>query len=168
MLNVLPEVIEERTDDFTEALHDGVINSYAPVKNDDEQNLMPNSYVQIPKIHEQADKKMPRLSIATIKSIEKIRGISCRTVLWYVVFVGFMVNYMYRININIAIVEMILIRNSGAADHHVSECLQSIPNQMNSTSSTSQLNGVSVVVVFFAWFFPSIFIRMDIFNKDFS
>lgn len=151
MLNVLPEVIEERSDDLTETLDDGVINGYAPAKNDDEQNLMPNSDVQVPKIYEQPEKKMPRLSIATIVSIEKIRGISCRTVLWYVVFVGFMVNYMYRININIAIVEMILIRNSGAADHHMSECLQSIPNQTNSTSSSSQLNGVSVVVfcVFF-------------------
>lgn len=167
MLNVLPEVIEERTDNLTETLDDGVINGYAPAKNDDEQNLMPNSDVQVPEIYEQTEKKMPRLSIATIKSIEKIRGISCRTVLWYVVFVGFMVNYMYRININIAIVEMILIRNSGAADHQMSECLQSIPNQTNSTSSSSQLNGVSVDVfcVFFSINFHS---SGYFFNKVFS
>lgn len=34
-------------------------------------------------------------------------GVKQRTVLWYLVFVGFAVNYMIRINLNITIVDMI-------------------------------------------------------------
>lgn len=34
-------------------------------------------------------------------------GIKQRTILWYLVFVGFSVNYMIRINVNISIVDMI-------------------------------------------------------------
>lgn len=38
---------------------------------------------------------------------EKEVGISARSTLWYLVFVGFAVNYMIRINTNITIVAMI-------------------------------------------------------------
>jgi hypothetical protein len=34
-------------------------------------------------------------------------GVKARSVLWYLTFVGFAMNYMIRININIAIVDMI-------------------------------------------------------------
>lgn len=34
-------------------------------------------------------------------------AVQARTVLWYLVFIGFAVNYMIRINLNITIVEMI-------------------------------------------------------------
>lgn len=34
-------------------------------------------------------------------------GVRQRTILWYLVFVGFSVNYMIRINVNIAIVDML-------------------------------------------------------------
>lgn len=61
-------------------------------------------------------------SIVSLKSLEKLRGVNCRTVLWYVTFVGFMVNYMYRISINIAIVDMVAIRKVTASNQNESEC----------------------------------------------
>lgn len=52
------------------------------------------------------------------------KSISCRQVLWYLAFVGFAVNYMIRINLNIAIVDMIqskkITNNNGNVV--VSEC----------------------------------------------
>lgn len=51
-------------------------------------------------------------SVATIKSIDKSNSINCRMVLWYITFFGFMINYMYRININIAIVGMVASRKT--------------------------------------------------------
>lgn len=38
---------------------------------------------------------------------EVVVGIRARSVLWYLTFIGFAMNYMIRININIAIVDMI-------------------------------------------------------------
>lgn len=49
--------------------------------------------------------------------------VNCRTALYYVAFVGFMVNYMYRININITIVEMVSIKKSSVTNNATSECL---------------------------------------------
>lgn len=48
-----------------------------------------------------------------------------RTILWYIVFVGFSVNYMIRININIAIVEMIDTNFKKSTNNTIitSECL---------------------------------------------
>lgn len=66
-------------------------------------------------------------------------SINCRTVLWCVTFVGFMVNYMYRININIAIVEMISTKKPTVSNDHTSECLahQIFESTINTTSTTT-------------------------------
>lgn len=90
-----------------------------------EQSLVPPPVYQ--KTTEHTDnKKYPHSSrlnsIVTLKSLEKIRGVNCRTVLWYVTFVGFMVNYMYRITINIAIVDMVAIRKVTPLNQYESEC----------------------------------------------
>lgn len=45
-------------------------------------------------------------SVATIKSAGRKQTINARTVLWYFSFFGFAINYMLRVNINIAIMEM--------------------------------------------------------------
>ena len=52
-------------------------------------------------------------------------GVKARTVLWYLTFVGFAVNYMIRINASISIVDMIdgnFKRSSNASDL-MSECI---------------------------------------------
>lgn len=66
--------------------------------------------------------------------VVKKPSIDCRTVLWYVSFVGFMVNYMYQININIAIIEMVPARKSPDANHQRSECIITVDEQINSTN----------------------------------
>lgn len=38
---------------------------------------------------------------------EEVVGVKARSVLWYLTFVGFAMNYMIRININITVVSMI-------------------------------------------------------------
>lgn len=52
-------------------------------------------------------------------------GVKARTVLWYLTFVGFAVNYMIRINASISIVDMIdgnFKRSSNGSDL-ISECI---------------------------------------------
>lgn len=39
--------------------------------------------------------------------IEKTQGVKARTILWYLTFFGFAINFMVRVNVNIAIVNMI-------------------------------------------------------------
>ncbi|KAK9745456.1 Major Facilitator Superfamily [Popillia japonica] len=55
--------------------------------------------------------------------------ISARTVLWHVVFAGFAVNYMIRLNLNIAIVSMVKYKTNKDVDVTSSECFS-----RNSTS----------------------------------
>ena len=53
-------------------------------------------------------------------------GVKARTVLWYLTFVGFAVNYMIRINASISIVDMIdgnFKRSSNASNDLISECI---------------------------------------------
>lgn len=52
-------------------------------------------------------------------------GVKARTVLWYLTFVGFAVNYMIRINASISIVDMIdgNFKRSSNANNLVSECI---------------------------------------------
>lgn len=57
------------------------------------------------------------------KRPSKWGSINCRTILWYVTFVGFMVNYMYRVNINIAIVDMVAVKKATTSNEHTSECV---------------------------------------------
>lgn len=58
-------------------------------------------------------------------------GVKARTVLWYLTFVGFAMNYMIRININIAIVDMISSEFKGRKVD-MSECF-SVTNATNTT-----------------------------------
>lgn len=80
-------------------------------------------------------------SVTTIKSIGKKQTVNCRTVLWFLTFFGFMINYMFRININIAIVEMVATRKVSSVSH-VSECI--VESMVNSTilSSTAAVHPV--------------------------
>lgn len=103
-------------------------------ENEDGQILMPAPVYQ--RTTENVNKEKHLLvstlgSVASLKSIGKMGGVNCRTILWYVTFVGFMVNYMYRININIAIVEMVA-RKPATANHQTSECI--IAETLNSTA----------------------------------
>lgn len=65
-----------------------------------------------------------------------------RTILWYLVFVGFSVNYMIRININIAIVDMLSSTNkvkspSTTVKSSSSECFVRSSNSSTILSSNS-------------------------------
>lgn len=63
---------------------------------------------------------------------EVVVGIKARSVLWYLTFIGFAMNYMIRININIAIVDMISDEfKSNNRKVHLSECQSESSN--NST-----------------------------------
>lgn len=62
---------------------------------------------------------------------EETVGIKARSVLWYLTFVGFAMNYMIRININIAIVDMISSEFKGKGVV-MSECF-SVVNATNAT-----------------------------------
>lgn len=64
----------------------------------------------------------PKPEIVDSKPIHK-KSIKCRTVLWHVTFWGFVVNYMVRCNINMAIVSMVVPRiPTKKSDVKVSEC----------------------------------------------
>lgn len=62
---------------------------------------------------------------------EESVGVKARSVLWYLTFVGFAMNYMIRININIAIVDMISNEFKGKGVV-MSECV-TIANATNLT-----------------------------------
>lgn len=63
-------------------------------------------------------------SVTTIKSVGTKQTVNCRTVLWFLTFFGFMINYIYRVNINIAIVEMVANHKASTTDTiHSSECI---------------------------------------------
>lgn len=68
---------------------------------------------------------------------------SARGVLWYLVFFGFAVNYMIRINLNIAIVAMIQPKPSSNVSL-TSECLVVVPSPHNETGG-SNLSVVSLL-----------------------
>lgn len=79
-------------------------------------------------------------SITSLKSIEKIQSVSCRTVLWYITFFGFIVNYMLRVNMNIAIVEMVTMPKRA---NQAAACFQSLNETFNSSLDT--VNDVSIL-----------------------
>lgn len=60
-------------------------------------------------------------------------GIKQRTILWYLVFVGFSVNYMIRINVNISIVDMIDENFKKVTNNTIvaSECIARTANSTN-------------------------------------
>lgn len=53
---------------------------------------------------------------------EVVVGVRARSVLWYLAFIGFAMNYMIRINMNIAIVDMISDEFKSVKKIHMSEC----------------------------------------------
>ena len=63
---------------------------------------------------------------------EETIGIKARNVLWYLTFFGSAMNYIIRININIAIVDMISSEFKGGKSAGVSECYDAI----NATNAT--------------------------------
>ena len=75
---------------------------------------------------------------ATPKLVEeKTDGMKARTVLWYMTFFGFAVNYIIRINANIAIVDMIDLNYKKNLNENqtivASECfINDITNSMDS------------------------------------
>lgn len=79
-------------------------------------------------------------SVTTIKSIGKKQTVNCRTVLWFLSFFGFMINYIYRVNINIAIVEMVANHKISTINvNHSSECIV-VPTVINATAFELRLN----------------------------
>lgn len=60
-------------------------------------------------------------SIQSSRSLNK-NSTSARTVLWYLVFFGFAINYMIRINLNIAIVDMTSSNKKTIEKNHMTEC----------------------------------------------
>lgn len=68
---------------------------------------------------------------------EKTDGVKARTVLWYMTFFGFAVNYIIRINANIAIVDMIDLNYKKSSNENqtivASECF--ISDITNTTDS---------------------------------
>ncbi|XP_014298536.2 sialin isoform X1 [Microplitis demolitor] len=73
--------------------------------------------------------------------------LSCRDVLWILVFCGFAINYMLRINMNLAIVAMIIPRTKAAA---VAQCsapyIVSTGNWKNDTNINSSIFSTSSIV----------------------
>jgi hypothetical protein len=67
---------------------------------------------------------------------EESVGIKARSVLWYLTFVGFAMNYMIRININIAIVDMISSDFRGKSVV-MSECVTSFNSSNLTFAETS-------------------------------
>lgn len=67
-----------------------------------------------------------------------------RTILWYLVFVGFAINYCIRINVNIAIVDMIdeSFRKSTNKSIIESECFEKLPENFTviSENESADLN----------------------------
>lgn len=62
----------------------------------------------------------PHPEIVKLKTKKSIKS---RTVLWHVTFWGFVVNYMVRCNINMAIVSMVIPRiSTNKSEIRVSEC----------------------------------------------
>uniref|UniRef100_A0A1A9VAA2 Major facilitator superfamily (MFS) profile domain-containing protein n=1 Tax=Glossina austeni TaxID=7395 RepID=A0A1A9VAA2_GLOAU len=62
--------------------------------------------------------------------------VQARTVLWYLVFMGFAVNYMIRINLNITIVEMITTKRAAAAVLKITRAA----NENNGTATNQLLS----------------------------
>lgn len=63
------------------------------------------------------DKSTSTVYTSTLTQPKTIKGksIKSRTVLWWLAFVGFAINYMIRINLNIAIVDMVAPKQSNEA-----------------------------------------------------
>lgn len=84
-------------------------------------------------------------SVTTIKSVGKNQTVNCRTVLWFLAFFGFMINYIYRVNINIAIVEMVNYHKTSTIDNnHSSECIV-VSKSINNTAFDDHSSNTSLM-----------------------
>lgn len=106
---------------------------------------------------ENDDEKTPmskRVYQSTTEPVSKKWGsnVNCRTVLYYVAFVGFMVNYMYRVNINIAVVGMVSAKKVTVSNDQTSECIAHPLNVSPANMTTS----LSVNVIRICGFFLEI------------
>lgn len=87
-----------------------------------------NANIPAPKLPEKCEKIETNFlssafgSVTTIKSAGRKQTINARSVLWYFSFVGFAINYMMRVNVNIAITEMVTL-NASKHGNHMSECI---------------------------------------------
>lgn len=113
-------------------------------RNEEEHHLMLHSPVY-QKTVESLPKKTNHTtyaigSIRSLNSFGKVSTVKCRTILWYLSFVGFMVNYLFRLNVNIAIVEMVVRKTSATSNYHPSECVLTFNQTIN--SSTVKVNDV--------------------------
>lgn len=80
--------------------------------------------------------------MANLKLVEEQTGaVKARTVLWYMTFFGFAVNYIIRINASIAIVDMIDVNYKKASNQTVvvSECIIAEHINDNFTSADTNL-----------------------------
>lgn len=91
-------------------------------------------------------------SVTTIKSTGRRQLVRARTVLWYFAFTGFAINFMLRVNMNIAITEMVTFnpsRHTVSSNHsQVSECIVNRFVDGNTTivesnSSSSMIDAIS-------------------------
>lgn len=134
----LDQIKETEVEKTTENAMETIENGHFTSENEDEENLMPRPIYQ--KTVESLDKPF-KSSVKSLHS-QKVKGVNCRTILWYVAFVGFMVNYIFRINVNIAIVKMVTLPKAASSTNtHTSECFQeiSIPSNVTSTSQTDDV-----------------------------
>lgn len=73
-----------------------------------------------------------------MSEVEGTEGVKARTILWYLTFSGFAINFMLRININIAIVDMISHEFKGQPVA-MSECIQLNNSSFDSTFNLSNV-----------------------------
>lgn len=83
-------------------------------------------------------------SVTTIKSAGRKQSINARTVLWYFSFFGFAINYMLRVNINIAITEMVTLSASKANTVEMSECVVDQLENSNTLLVHSNLSSLMI------------------------
>lgn len=85
-------------------------------------------------------------SVATIKSAGRKQTINARTVLWYFSFVGFAINYMLRVSINIAITEMVAV-NQSKHINQMGACMIDGLAHINTTMINSNLTSSMVAAI---------------------
>lgn len=91
-------------------------------------------------------------SVTTIKSMGRKQTINARTVLWYFSFVGFAINYMLRVNINIAITEMIISASTATHSTINSECVaDSFVNETISNGTSALINAIATQPIELSW-----------------
>lgn len=140
--------LDDQSTDGTEQIDDGKrllqnsdkIDAILKIKseNEEEHHLMLHSPVYQNTV-ESSPKKINHTtsvigSIRSLNSSGNVFTVKCRTILWYMSFVGFMVNYLFRLNVNIAIVEMVARKTSATSNYHPSECVVTFNQTINSST----------------------------------